>query len=146
MASSGGKPSGRRIKIGDIVSTEFPEHDPQGREQEGLRPAVVVGLPERLGTPRFAVLLLTPMTSDRKSRWARIAPDLYPRYPKGTAGLRSDSICLLDQVRALDARRVFRYHGSLSDEQYKPIREGLERILEIPKAASEEAQEESDGE
>ncbi len=140
MTSSGGLPAGRRLEIGDIVSAKFPGHDPQGREQEGSRPAVVVGLPERLGTPRFAVLLLAPMTGDKRHRWAELAPALYPRYPAGTAGLRSDSICLIDQVRAMGAERVYRYHGSLSDEEYRPIREGLERIMGFRKEASEEAQ------
>ena len=77
---------------------QFPAHEPREREQEGYRLAVVVGLPERIGTPRFAVLLLAPMTSDTGKDWAKQATALYLRYAAGTAGLRSISICLLDQV------------------------------------------------
>lgn len=131
MTSSGGHPAGRRLKIGDVVSAKFPRHEPQGREQEGFRPAVVVGVPELLGTPRFAVLLLAPMTSDRGYGWVEQAPTLYPRYPAGTAGLRSDSICLIDQVRAMSAERIDRYRGSLTTEQYRPIKEALERMMGI---------------
>ncbi len=101
---------------------------------------MVVGLPERAGTPRFGVLLVVPMTSDKGQGWAKQAPTLYPRYPAGTAGLRSDSICLLDQVRALSVERIDRYRGSLSDKEYQPIREGLERIMEF----SEEVEGEKD--
>jgi mRNA interferase MazF len=91
------------VSVGDIVSADFPEHNPEGHEQEGARPAVVVGLPEKLGASRFPTLLLAPLTSDRGEarRWAAKSPSLYPRLSKGTAGLRSNSICLLDQVRAL---------------------------------------------
>ncbi len=129
MTSSGDYPAGRRLKIGDMVSARFPGHNPRGREQEGFRPAVVVGMPELLGTPRFAVLLLAPMTSDKGYRWVEQAPTLYPRYPVGTAGLRSDSICLVDQVRSMSTERIDRYHGSLTTEQYRPIREALERMI-----------------
>ncbi len=33
----------RSLKIGDIVTVSFPQQNPQGREQEGYRPAIVVG-------------------------------------------------------------------------------------------------------
>ncbi len=47
-SSAGGKAEGRGerlLEIGDIVSALFPFHDPAGHEQEGHRPAVVVGCP-----------------------------------------------------------------------------------------------------
>ncbi len=143
MTSFGGEAGERRLKIGDIVSAMFPTHDPRGREQEGYRPAVVVGLPERTGTPRFGVLLLAPMTSDKGQDWAEQAP---ARYPAGTAGLRSDSICLLDQVRALSVERVHRYHGSLNNEEYQPIREGLVRMMELSEDVAEELRHREEGE
>ncbi len=70
------------------------------------RPAVVVGLPELAGAPRFGVVIVAPMTTDRGQQWADRSPGLYPRYPAGTANLKSSSMCLLDQVRALDVERV----------------------------------------
>ena len=137
MTSSGGESAGRQLRIGDKVSATFPVHDPQGHEQQGSRLAVVVGLPEHVGTPRFGIVLLAPMTSDTGQSWADQAPALYPRYPAGTAGLRSDSICLLDQTRALSVERLQRYHGSLSTEEYRPIREGLGRMMGICKDVAE---------
>ncbi len=138
MTSPDGEGEHRRLEIGDVVSARFPGHNPRGREQEGYRPAVVVAIPEHVGTPRFAVLLLAPMTSDKGLDWPDDAPALYPRYPAGTAGLHSPSICLLDQVRALDAERIGGYRGSLSDEEYRPIREGLQRMMGISKGVAEE--------
>ena len=67
---------------------------------------------------------------------------LYPRYPAGTAGLHSDSICLLDRMRALSVERLQRYHGSLSTEEYRPIREGLGRMMGIYKVVAETSRKE----
>ena len=120
------------LEVGDVVFALFPVHDPAGREQEGRRPAVVVGVPDLLGAPRFGVLIVVPLTTDRGQDWAEESPALYPSLPKGTANLRSDSICLLDQVRALSVQRVSHYRGTLSDEEYGPIRDGLARMLRLP--------------
>ncbi len=132
--------SGKIVSVGDVVSADFPEHNPQGHEQEGPRPAVVVGVSDAVGTSRFPTLLLAPLTSDRREarRWAEKSPTLYPRLSKGTANLNSDSICLLDQVRALGVERIGSYLGSLSREEYRPIREGLGRMMGIYKEGVEE--------
>lgn len=114
-----------RLRIGSIVAALFPEHRPGAHEQEGYRPAVVVGWPALAGQPRFATLLVAPLTTDRGQDWAIASPRLYPRLPAGIAGLRSPSICLLDQVRALSMERVYRIRGELNDTQYGPVREGL---------------------
>ncbi len=78
------------------------------------------------------------MTSDRGQSWAERAPALYPRYPAGVAGLRSPSICLLDQTRSLGVERVSRCRGTLSEEEYEPVREGLGRILGVLKGIEDE--------
>lgn len=118
------------LVVGDIVTALFPVHDPAGHEQQGYRPAVVVGVPAVLGSPRFPVVVLAPLTTDRDQEWARTSPALYPRFPEGTADLRSPSLCLLDQMRALGLERLRAYRGALSAEEYEPIREGLKRILQ----------------
>ena len=117
------------LAAGDVISALFPEQVPGGREQQGYRPAVVVGIPERLGLPRFEVLIVVPMTADRNQQWAERSPALYPSLEKNTAKLRSPSICLLDQVRAIGAERVRGYRGTLDAEQYHPIRDGLRRMI-----------------
>ncbi len=103
----------------------FPEHAPGGHEQEGLRPAVVVGLPTQVGRPRFPVLLLAPLTTFRKQDWVSAAPNLYPVLPSGTAGLPSQSVVLLDQTRALDVARLRRWLGQLSELEYAPLHQAL---------------------
>lgn len=48
----------RILQHGDIVTVAFPEQIPQAREQEGYRPAIIVGMPERLGIPRFRLVIV----------------------------------------------------------------------------------------
>ena len=55
MPNSSDVPDKKTLAVGDVISALFPEHVPGGREQQGYRPAVVVGIPERLGLPRFEV-------------------------------------------------------------------------------------------
>lgn len=115
----------------------FPEHVPGGREQQGLRPAVVVGAPELLGEPRFGVLVVVPMTTDRDRGWSRRSPALYPRFAEGTARSRSPSICLLDQVRAIGAEQVRGYRGTLAADQYRPIHDGLREMVSYAEAGGD---------
>lgn len=119
----------RSLKIGDIVTARFPEQKPQGREQEGYRPAIIVGFPNLLGTLRFPVIIVVPMTTYRNQLWADNSPNLYPVFPTGIAGLKSPSIVLLDQIRVIDARRIVNYRGSLTTEQYQIIENRLKKIL-----------------
>lgn len=119
----------RRLAPGDIVLARFPEHRPPGHEQHGLRPALVVGLPDLLGQPRFPVVLAAPLTTDRRQAWASRSSRLYPRLPAGTGGLPADSLALLDQTRSLDWERVAGYLGTLPSEAYRPIRDGLRDML-----------------
>lgn len=92
---------------------------------------MVVGLPEVLGVPRFPMVLVAPITSDRDgaARAAAQSPRLYPRFAKGTANLSKDSVCLLDQVRALDASRLEGYLGKLGDTDYGPVWDGLREMF-----------------
>ncbi len=120
-----------KLALGDVIITAFPEHTPPGREQQGYRPAVVVGLPEALGTPRYSVLFVVPMTTDRGQGWATASPDLYPRLEAGVGNLPKASILLLDQACSLDYQRVRRRLGTLSSKEYQPISEGLKKMLSL---------------
>ncbi|WP_350242322.1 type II toxin-antitoxin system PemK/MazF family toxin [Deinococcus sonorensis] len=110
---------------------DFPEHDPSGHEQEGPRPAVLVGLPTNAGRPRFPVLMLAPVTTFRGQPWVTAAPDLYPVLSVGAGGLRVDSVALIDQTRALDASRVSRYLGTLTSGEYAPVHAAVRLIFSI---------------
>lgn len=120
---------GNQLLPGDVIAIRFPRHDPHGREQEGFRPAIVIGQPEQLGQPRYSVVLVVPLTRDKGQPWVVSSPNLYPRFPAGTAGLRSSSIALLDQVRSVDVTRILNFRGTLSLEEYRPVQKGLRAML-----------------
>jgi len=110
--------SPRGPRLGDIYIATFPEHDPRGHEQEGLRPAVVLAVPAKA---RFPVLLVAPLTTDRGQPWVLAAPELYLRLPQGSGGLPVDSIVLLDQARSIDAARVRWLLGTLEKKTFATI-------------------------
>jgi mRNA interferase MazF len=62
------------LEPGDVILVTFPAQVSPGREQQGYRPAIVVGIPQRLGTPRYPLLLVVPLTSNRQQSWAVDAP------------------------------------------------------------------------
>jgi mRNA interferase MazF len=119
----------RELEIGDVVLIRFPRRAPHGYEQEGMRPGVIVGLPTNLGIPRFPVVIVAPFTTDRGAPWSYRHPDLYPRFAAGSGSLSADSICLLDQIRAIDTSRVARRWGRLNTQEYDSILNGLLRMI-----------------
>jgi mRNA interferase MazF len=70
---------------GDVLTIRFPQKNPQGHEQEGYRPAIVVGLPSQAGTPRFDLVMVVPLTTDRGQPWAKISPNV--SYRRGMSRL-----------------------------------------------------------
>ena len=119
------------LAVRDIVIVRFPSQNPQGREQEGIRPALIVGLPQTLGNPRFALIFIAPLTTNRNQNWANASPSLYPPLSQGDANLPQNSLVLLDQIRAIDLNRLVRYLGTLTTEQYKPILHSLKKIFDF---------------
>jgi mRNA interferase MazF len=115
---------------GDVILARFAVRNPTGHEQEGLRPAVVVGIPADLGQPRYWLVLVVPLTSQQGQPWASAAPLLYPALPVGAGGLATASIALLDQLCSLDGQRVTDWYGSLGAGEYAPILAGLTQMLE----------------
>ncbi len=114
----------RPLQAGEILAVTLPRLVPPGREQQGLRPVVVVAIPDR---PRFPMLVIVPLTASIGS-WADDNP-LYPVLEAGTGGLKSRSALLLDHVRAMDERREFSRIGALTAEQYAPIRDALSKLF-----------------
>jgi mRNA interferase MazF len=117
------------LSVGDVIVAALPEQVPPGREQKGYRPVIVVGVPEALGTPRYPMLLVIPLTTNRGQSWAMDCPALYPVLAVGEGALPTSSIALLDQVRSLDKSRVKRYIGTLTPQQYQPILNGLSKMM-----------------
>ena len=53
------------------------------------------------------------------------------QFSAGVAGLKSPSIALLDQVRAIDVSRIVAYRGSLTSQQYTAIAQAIQQIIEV---------------
>ncbi len=122
---------------GDVVVALLPKRKPQGHEQEGERPVIIVGFPDLLGKSRFPMISVVPFTdvvseeTGERKWWINPSPHLYPVFEKGTAGLWKDCVALLDQQQSIDCRRIRRYCGRLTESQYQPIQTGLEVIIGI---------------
>lgn len=69
---------------------------------------------------RFPIVFVVPLTST-VGEWAQANPVLYPRLPSGVAGITTDSVVLIDQLRALGHQRILRYIGTLDSETFRPI-------------------------
>jgi mRNA interferase MazF len=78
---------------------------------------------------RYPVVIVVPLTT-QSGPWTKKNPNLYRHLPAGAGGIPQDSIALLDQVRALDVRRVNAYLGSLEPEIFTPIRNTLLRLFD----------------
>ncbi len=114
------------LKGGDVIFINLPSHNPKGHEQEGTRPAVIVGVPS--GDVRYPVAVVVPLTT-QFGGWVKKNPVLYPIIQAGTAGLPQKSVALCDQIRAVDIQRITGYLGSLSFNEYLPIIDGIKRVL-----------------
>jgi mRNA interferase MazF len=125
-------------RIGDVLLARLPQHVPPGHEQEGVRPIVVVGEPERAGQPRFSLVFAAPITS-QLGPWVQTGGDLYPVLKGGVGGLVRDSVVMLDHARGVDPVRVLRRLGQLTEEEYAPMRRGLEMMLEVGNGDDSEA-------
>lgn len=120
----------RRVRTGDVLLIDIAENVPPGREQEGRRPAVVVATPSAVGPQRFDVLVVVPLTT-ATGQWFRDNPTLYPYLGTGQGGLNQDAVAMIDHVQAVDAARIQKFFGAMSDMEFAPIKAGLERMFNI---------------
>lgn len=118
------------IQIGDVLRVQFPAQRPPGHEQIGTRPAVVVGIPDRVGAPRFPSLMVVPFTT-HEGDYASGAPGLYPVFRAGTGGLTADSVALVDHLRSLGVSRILSRLGRLTPDEYAPVRAALRGVFDL---------------
>ena len=109
---------------GRILQVCLPSRRPPGHEQKGVRPCVSIADPSAVHPLRYPMLIVAPMTSKSLPQLP-----LYPCLEAGVGGLPLASTVLLDQLTAIDAHRVRGYIGSLSPEEFAPIREGLSHLF-----------------
>jgi mRNA interferase MazF len=94
-----------------------------GHEQRGSRPCVVVTDAAVSTDQRFPMLAVVPLTGTPGEG------ALYPGVRPGHSGLRRPSWALVDQLRAVDKRRVAKVFGMVSLEELAAIDDGLRLFL-----------------
>lgn len=108
-----------------VVWIDLPKRRPEGHEQHGRRPGVLIFDPATVQELRFPMLLVVPVTTSFEGD-----PPFYVSLPAGAGGLPQPSMALLDQLCFIDAARVVGYLGELSEAEYQPIRDGLKRMID----------------
>ncbi len=112
----------RRGEVYDAVVD--PTRDP---EQAGVRPVIVVSRDAINAASN--VVTVVPCTSYREGR--RVYPSqVLLSTPEG--GLRTDSVALGEQVRAISRKRLGRRRGSLSSEAASRLDRALQISLDLP--------------
>lgn len=125
------------LRFGDLIWVSFPEQQLDnnskdirdlGHEQVGKRPAIVIFNPYDLGMPRFELITVAPITSKEDPHFLQ-SPILYPSINPDSSGLSIKSYILLDQLRAIDIRRITNYAAPLSQIQLALVKACLKKIL-----------------
>ena len=114
------------MKFGDVIQVRFPRRKPVGREQEGLRPCVVITNPDTIGRSRYPALIVVPLTTT-SGAWVQAGGALYPSV-ESPIMLRS-GVALLDQIQMIDVYRIEKHYGTLSVQELEPIRAGLKSLF-----------------
>ena len=109
------------MKRGTVVLVSL---DPtKGHEQRGARPCVVVTDPAVSSDQRFPMIAVVPLTGTPGEG------ALYPALRPGPSGLRQPSWALIDQLRAVDKRRVTRVFGVIPDDELAAVDDGMRLFL-----------------
>lgn len=105
-------PSTRKPSVGDVWDVDF---DPRvGREQGGIRPALVISNDFFNGTPNGLHIVVPITGADRGLRHhVRLEP------PEG--GLRKASVIMCDQVRAQSELRFLHRRGRVGEERQRQV-------------------------
>lgn len=114
------------MKRGDVYWAELAPRS--GAEQTGRRPVVVVSNDGFNRVEAWRSVIVVPLsTSPRQRRRGPTAIAL----PKGTAGLRQDSIALCHQVTTLDRAKLVAHLGELPYATLQRVDEGLRTALAL---------------
>jgi|SRR5579885_2665995 mRNA interferase MazF len=105
---------------GDVWDANF--NPTIGREQAGIRPALVVSVNGFNEGPAELVVVVPLTRTERRIRWhVRIAP------PEG--GLTAESFLQCENVRAISKARLKRRRGRVSHETLQQIEDRLRILL-----------------
>ena len=106
------------MKKGEIISVEFPVTG--GHEQTGMRPAII------LSEVEANIAIIIPFTSNLN---ALRYPHTIEVSPSKSNGLKTDSVALVFQLRAIDDRRIKDKIGTLENEKINKIDKMIKEML-----------------
>ena len=118
------RPALPRPVRGDVFSARL---DPtEGSEQPGTRPVVVMSRDSiNANSP---VVVVVPVTD------AANVKRLYPSHtqiPKGSGGLKMDSVAKAEQIRAIQVSRFVGYHGRLDPDVLARVEDAIKVTLAL---------------
>lgn len=118
------KPALPKPARGDVFSARL---DPtEGSEQAGTRPVVVVSRDSiNANSP---VVVIVPVTD--ASNVKRTYPS-HAHLPKGSGGLKVDSVAKTEQIRAIQVSRFAGYYGRLEKDAVARIEETMKITLAL---------------
>jgi len=97
---------------GEVWTVDF---DPVvGSEQGKSRPAVIIQ--NDIGNRHSPVVIVAAIASGKSARY-----DVQVEVKAPEAGLRHDSLILMNQIRTVDKQRLGRYWGQLSSETMRRV-------------------------
>lgn len=102
----------RNIKRGSLFYADL--NPVIGSEQNGIRPVLVIQ--NKKGNYHSPTVIVAPLSSNLEKA------DLPTHYKvRAYAGLREESLVLLEQMRTIDRERMFAYIGRLDQEDMEQI-------------------------
>lgn len=110
------------MAVGEIHWVDLP--DTGGREQAGRRPAIIMQNDVFAGS--LPTVLLIPLSSAIGA--LRFQGTALIRANK-TSGLRTDSVALVFQLRAIDRGRIKEEMGAVTESELADIRSELAKLL-----------------
>ncbi len=111
------------MKEGDIYLVEIPLSG--GREQAGLRPAIIV---QAVGSEKLPTVLIVPLTSKLK---AADFPFTFIVEPDQFNNLDVASVALIFQLRAIDKKRLKNKIGKIEQAKLDLLKQSLKEIMGI---------------
>ena len=110
--------------FGQVIRVQFPLRRPQGHEQEGLRPALIVSDPTNQQALESPMLIVAPITSQTKK-----AGVLRVLLGVGDGGLTEESTILCEQLTSIDVSRIRGYYGRLDGVKLEEARTAIQAAL-----------------
>ena len=114
------------MKRGDVFWADLvPRSD---SEQSGRRPVVIVSHDGFNQVTAWHSIIVVPLSTSPTQRRREPTAVL---FPKGTAGLRQESVALCHQVTTLDRSKLTDRIGELPTASLKRVSEGLRAALAL---------------